>query len=306
MTLSEFKTITHGKWILAGEHAVLRESPAIVFPLLEKELRLTYTPTSEPLSVSFSGLFAAEVECLFRGVLENGLTAIDQRLSDVRGHFKIDNTIPVGMGLGVSAAMSAALAQWFMAQNFPLHDDENLLTLARRLENIFHGESSGVDIAGAVAESGIYFKRPDTMQAIECAWQPNLYLTYSAKKGITSACVRQVQELWQTDKNLAAQLDADMQEAVAMAQQALAVAAPDSEAKLLAALDLANQCFIRWGLVEQYLSDHMAILREHGALALKPTGSGGGGYVLSIWPAGKQPPAELDPLALRVPVRLLG
>lgn len=32
----EFQTTTYGKWILAGEHAVLRGHSALVFPIKEK------------------------------------------------------------------------------------------------------------------------------------------------------------------------------------------------------------------------------------------------------------------------------
>lgn len=38
----DFQTTTHGKWILAGEHTVLRGHGALVFPILGKKLTLSY------------------------------------------------------------------------------------------------------------------------------------------------------------------------------------------------------------------------------------------------------------------------
>ncbi|MFI4919641.1 MAG: mevalonate kinase, partial [Legionellales bacterium] len=38
----DFETTTFGKWILAGEHAVVRGHEALVFPIKEKQLHLQY------------------------------------------------------------------------------------------------------------------------------------------------------------------------------------------------------------------------------------------------------------------------
>ncbi len=37
------------------------------------------------------------------------------------------------------------------------------------------------------------------------------------------------------------------------------------------------------GLISESLQQHMQQLLHEGALAVKPTGSGSGGYVLSLW-----------------------
>lgn len=48
-----FTTTTHGKWILTGEHAVLRGSPAIIFPIASRALTLNYQISQTPLQIEF-------------------------------------------------------------------------------------------------------------------------------------------------------------------------------------------------------------------------------------------------------------
>ena len=53
--------------------------------------------------------------------------------------------------------------------------------------------------------------------------------------------------------------------------------------QLAESINNAADCFTQWGLISTPLKQHMLRLREMGAIAVKPTGSGGGGYVLSLW-----------------------
>ena len=46
---------------------------------------------------------------------------------------------------------------------------------------------------------------------------------------------------------------------------------------------LARDCFESWGLCDGAMGTHIKDLEEKGAVAVKPTGSGGGGYALSLW-----------------------
>jgi mevalonate kinase len=53
------------------------------------------------------------------------------------------------------------------------------------------------------------------------------------------------------------------------------------------------ESFSGWGLTTGVLGDHIQQLKDYGALAVKPTGSGDGGYVLSLW---RQPPINVSPI----------
>jgi mevalonate kinase len=58
----------------------------------------------------------------------------------------------------------------------------------------------------------------------------------------------------------------------------------ENDLKWIEALNLAQSCFLDWGLVPNEAQKHIDVLSKAGALCSKMTGSGGGGYILSLWP----------------------
>lgn len=274
----DFTTKVHGKWILAGEHAVIRGHSALVFPIKTKTLTLSYQNSSKALSANYSGECGADTHLLFWSVLEQGMQLQERSLNQLSGHFELYSDVPVGVGMGASAALCVATARWFAS--LEQTKSINVHEFAKRLENLFHGQSSGLDVAGVAATSGVHFKQGQCTP-ITPTWKPHWFLSSCGQLGITSHCIALVKKIWQNNPTFAAALDERMVNCVHQAEKALKT--KDAISQLADAINQAGDCFHQWGLVSESLLQHMNCLREAGAIAVKPTGSGGGGYVVSLW-----------------------
>lgn len=289
--MKSFESRSFGKWILAGEHAVLRGVPALVFPLAKKTMELQYMAEPETqLKLELEGEYGEEIQLLFWGVLEKACSLKNLQRSDLKGKLRLKNHVPVGAGMGASAAFCVNMARWFERLGFVKNDE--IYEFSRQLENLFHGESSGVDIAVAMSGQPLVFVRNGEKRSFRPTWEPPLYISYSGKRGVTVECVNKVKALIARHPSQGEKIDREMNKAVELCLQALTEDA--QQLNLLAeGMDLAANCFRQWGLTDGEPETHMQWLSHHGALAVKPTGSGGGGYVLSLW--SEAPPAEILP-----------
>lgn len=284
--MNSFETKVSGKWILAGEHSVLRGVPALVFPLYSRNLFFKYVKNSSELTLVLEGEHGTELQNLVWGVIDKACELLNFHRSTLTGSISINSNIPIGAGLGASASLCVAVSRWLNALNF-LPQDE-MYEFARQLENLFHGESSGVDVAVALSAKPLKFYRKGDRKEFAIKWQPKWYISYSGQKGVTSECVAKVKNFITENPALGEVIDRDMLVAVEKCDLALTLHHSEGFLVLREGMEIANRCFKAWGLLP---TEHAAWLKKHGAAAVKPTGSGGGGYMLSLWPG--EPPAEI-------------
>ncbi len=272
----EFRT--HGKWIFAGEHTVLRGGEALVFPVQSRFLDFKFEEGGGSLELDIASQQPG-LEMAFWGVLEKALQFLSIDREELKGRISLKSNIPVGAGMGASATLCASLARFFVALG--KLNKSGAYEFAKSLEDLFHGESSGVDVAVALENKPLRFKRPNFMESFTPSWSPHFYLSYCGKKGVTSDCIKRVQTFIKEKPRLGEDLDQRMKDAVKKAF--LGLRGSQNIELLRESIDQAGSCFREWGLVSRELDSHMLALKKAGALSVKPTGSGDGGFVLSLW-----------------------
>lgn len=291
-----FQAESYGKCIIAGEHSVLRGQPAVVFPVRPKFMKLEVEADDGDFTAQFLGHHGEELKVLFFGLLEQTLERLGKKRKDLSGALRIESELPLGAGLGASAAICVLVSKWMNHLGYLATDQ--LYHFSRSLEDIFHGESSGVDIAMALEGEGIRFCRPESRELVAASWNPTWFVSYSGQRGSTRECVSKVKELLAKKPKLGEELDQQMGRSAELSQQALRADSSSGLPLLVEAVKMGESCFKQWGLIYGQLEEHQAALYELGALAVKPTGSGGGGYCLSLWE--KEPtdvPFELIPVS---------
>jgi mevalonate kinase len=277
---------TPSKWILCGEHAVLRGHSAIVFPN-NLYLKLTYQNHDEPLTISCKGPLSDLLPSLIPKLAHKALELSHQPQHQLKGSLEVVNEIPAGIGLGFSASLCVSVARWLQACGLIKVDD--LLDLCTQLEHTFHGTSSGLDVACVLRQQPLLYQQ-GTCKPFTPQWQPCFSLTNSQSPAHTHACIDTVKRLQQNNPSQAKELDQAMHQASQQAFSALMQPQKTGLALLQQAIYEANQCFEQWSLCTPAIKTLQQDLQEKGALASKPSGAGLGGLVLALWP---EPPLQL-------------
>lgn len=287
MNWPAFKTRAPGKWVLTGEHAVLRGATAIALPHPKFGLAIEFEPGEA------SDLLRVEPESatqVIHEILEGLREAMDSEslsatLSLPKGTLRIESSIPIGAGLGSSAALCVTIGRW-VAGPLKIQETE-ILKFATALEHRFHGKSSGMDIAVIAVGQPVAFSMEKGPQPLNIKKVPHFTFHDTGLRAQTRGCVAQVEDYRERNPSLGLQKDEAMSLASRLAMEGLIrYDAGDSEQglKLLQdAMNRAQESFYSWGLVPPEGKRIEAELLQKGALAVKMTGAGGGGMMVALW-----------------------
>jgi len=149
------KTIKYsapGKVIISGEHAVVYGKPALVCAIDKR------------LSIIFSSAKKKEYKDNIFPILEKSVIDFLQskKVSFEKKEYTylVESTIPIGRGLGSSAAycacVSAGLLELFTGKEW---SKEEVNVCAYQMEKYFHKNSSGVDTSTSVMGGLIYYRK---------------------------------------------------------------------------------------------------------------------------------------------------
>lgn len=309
-----------GKIILSGEHSVVYGCPALAstidrYATVESSFcssGLTLHLDDFSTSVSFEWTEAVD---LYRKIKDRhqrycgGEIAISEVASSpesllifaimelfdddfpTRGiNVRVSSDIPVGAGMGSSAAITAALLTSVSTLcNKPLTKDE-LYGLTHQTEHIQHGRSSGLDPA-VVTQGGLLLWESEKAIQQQAPKNGSWYLLNSGKPlSTTGECVDRVRSthinsgIWREFSEVTQQLSAAMQK--------------QNSAEITTAIRDNHQLLIQIGVVPVAVQFYISTLESLG-FAAKITGAGSvkgetAGMVLIYSPSGQKPPAYND------------
>jgi mevalonate kinase len=252
-----------GKLILVGEHAVVHGEPAVAFAVdLGTRATLLRLPEGAPHEVH-------------AGFHDDQLHAAIVAALGPRGwRVELASTLPVGRGMGSSASLGVALARARFAAEALTPSVDDVFEAAMRVEAVFHGTPSGLDVAVSARGGALLYQRTPapTFRALPCPpWQ--LVVIDTGKKGSTRELVAGVAARRPA-------IDPHLSAIGVVARAALGVL--DDPRALGPLLDENHALLRQIGVSTPELDELCDVARGAGALGAKLSGAGGGGVAIAL------------------------
>lgn len=141
-----------GKFHLIGEHSSVFGKPAILCAI-DKRMKVTLRISKEDNFINYD-------KSVQKAVCAIGLFIQKKyRVESIKVSLEINSELPVGVGLGSSAALAASIAgAFFHLYNLGFELSE-LFDAAYQGERVFHGNPSGGDLAVCVYGGVVWFRK---------------------------------------------------------------------------------------------------------------------------------------------------
>lgn len=290
----DFITYASAKCVLVGEHVILRNGAAIVCPFKKFYSKLCYKKTNENIKWRF---FSRTGHLLTNANTTEVDNFLQQKFGQLTGEIYVRSNIPSSAGLGSSAAFSLNIARLIHHLEKITFDD--IFDLAKQIENLFHVISSGLDIAGIMNEHLLLYQSSPLIRKniiLPKNFVSPFYLSYCGIKSRTKEAAQQLEKMIKEDNEKFYIADRLMKDAVDKLYNSFSLLQNNNDGENIyltstnylqdfsAAIDLAYKAFEHWELIGKKQNIHINALKNAGALSCKPTGSGIGGYVISLWP----------------------
>lgn len=279
--------VAAGKVILLGEHAVVYGRHALALPLPDA-VTATVSAASQQVDLSIPdwNIFdqwmpADQAPVGAASVVE--LIMRELGLSDRCFDIGVSSRIPIGVGLGSSAAFAVAVIRAFDSLLELNSTDAEVDQLAFRCEEITHGTPSGIDNYIATFGQSVLFNKGEEgrIEAVELADMPPVLIAVSGSRGNTKEQVDGVRRRYERNRTLYSKLF-DNIDAISVAGAA-ALREQDYN-RLGSMMNICHGLLNAIEVTTPELESMVATARTAGALGAKVTGAGGGGSIVALCP----------------------
>ena len=271
----------NGKTVLLGEHAVVYGMPAIAAGIsLGASARASAAERSSIRIGERSSVAGDDSE------LSRALEQVYAELGAGPHSVEVEVNLPLGSGLGGSAAIGVAVARALLAARGEPEGEARVLAGAAAWERVFHGNPSGVDAAAAYSGSCIWFTKAGGPEPMFVAAPLELAICLAGPPASTKQMVENVRQLGERRPDLLGKSLAGIEVLVKNAR--LCIEAGDRSA-LGQLMNLNQMLLAGLFLSTPEIERACAVARDAGALGAKLTGAGGGGAVIALAEASAAP-----------------
>lgn len=271
--------VVHGKMILAGEHSVVYGHSAVAAPVTPA-VTLTETDSGHFVAPSLGLDLPMDAD---HPMLVTLRTVLPWERRPAGAGLELGGQLPPGLGMGFSAALSAALARQFCTWTRiqPQRLESQVRTWAHELENLFHGGASGLDVEAVLVHHALEFRRGHPVTPIDVSGAFHIVGAAFPVTASTKQCVAQVRTARDSDPEAARRIDS-MGE---LAQAAARVLREGQEQMLGNVFNAIQEHLDFFGLNTDATRAAIQLARQCGAYGAKISGAGGGGLVIAVAPA---------------------
>ena len=280
-----------GKTILVGEHSVMYGHHAIGLALPDIFLKISLSfkknlngPIFETKIMGKKINTSLEIFDLLKKSFLKSVSLFNEILDEniiQNLYFEIDSKIPLGGGMGGSAAISVAFVKLCQKLFNSQKNKNEMIEISNQLDGFFHGGSaSGIDVNSVFSDGIILFNKESEPKKIILQKEFWISLIDTNERSPTSKMISIVKNNLNTHyKETKKSLDL-------LGQIALEVAENLNHGdiqKISEKLNEAQTCLEKIGVSTDKTKKLIQKMNSLGALASKLTGAGGGGLVLSIY-----------------------
>ncbi len=279
-----------GKVILFGEHAVVYGQPALAAALghglgasVEESSK---GPTLDIPRWGTEGL-SVEPNHLSRGDAMGRAFSVALKRSGLSPEtpvkVTVDGQLPLGVGLGSSAAFAVALLRGLCQYAGNTLNDVEMAQAAEDIESIFHGNPSGLDHTVVLTGECLYFTRQsaNTFQSVRLGRSLPLVISWTRREGTTREAVSQLAARRERSPAMYDDLFASMGRLAEHGRRAL----ESGDLRQIGALFDLNHGYLNACGVSAEPNERMVIAaRDAGAYGAKLTGAGHGGACIALAP----------------------